>query len=42
MHALDKPALILGDESLSYRQFQTLKDQVVAALQREEIGRAHV
>jgi acyl-CoA synthetase (AMP-forming)/AMP-acid ligase II len=37
MHALDKPALILGDESLSHRQLQILKNQVASALQREDL-----
>ena len=38
MHAADKPALILGDEALTHGQFQVLKDQVVAALQRDGIA----
>ena len=38
MHAADKPALILGDETLTHGQFQVLKDQVVAALQRDGIA----
>ena len=38
MHAADKPALILGEETLTHGQFQVLKDQVVAALQRDGIA----
>ena len=31
----DKPALILGDESISHARFEALKNQVAAALHRD-------
>jgi acyl-CoA synthetase (AMP-forming)/AMP-acid ligase II len=35
MNSLDKPALILGQDTLSHAQLQTLRNQVAAALHRE-------